>query len=128
MPFPIIGVNPYWSIQSFHAPAVYKALKRGQPSTPICFQNRAFQLNRGNSKTLTLFLSQVDGKSLEQSFSKTMTLQQSRDFSVPEFSSNAKFKMNGDCRVFKFLRRNADGKYFLVFRSKPLLSNSFGIV
>jgi len=40
-----------------------------------------------------------------------------------------KLKINGDCCVFKFLRRSVDGKQvWCVFRVKPLFSNSSGVL
>ena len=78
-------------------------LRLGLPSTLISHENEAF---RSSLKTLAL-----------QSFWKTTTTWQSRDFPAPVFLKH-KSKIPGDWYVFKFLQCSVDGKHLMRFHSK----------
>lgn len=74
-------------------------------------------------KTLALCFS-VNEKYLgNRVFQKSMTSQYLGDFAVWLFF-NHKSKMTGDCRVSKFFRRSADGKYLMRFLSETSIKLS----
>ena len=88
-------------------PSVHSSLSRKRSFSKALFKpeklENSFSFSCGRKKKL-----------------KTMTSQWSRDFPARVFLKH-KSKVTCDCRVFKFLRRSADGKHLLRFWSETFV-------